>query len=221
MHYVPGPYGPRPVLTRAEEARYAKAYSAGDLEAGKILSLSVAPLVRRLAKGYKVPPGVDRDDLVKDAHVAIMLMLRRGGFRARKSRLSTYVGRQACWSFLKTIKAHERGPSARYGPHEIVDGRQGHEEAVAAEETRERQACRVRSHWGDLPMRSRKVLFARCSGRSFTDIAADLTIFDAPVGKERARQIERDAMDFLQRKCADRCGSCVERCSCYEISDLD
>jgi len=46
------------VLSRAEEARYLRAYRDGDNEAGKILALSVAPLVVSLASRWSPPAGM-------------------------------------------------------------------------------------------------------------------------------------------------------------------
>ena len=102
--YVPGPYGPRPVSSRAEEARYVKAYKAGDVEAGKVLALSVAPLIVNICSRWQVPPGVEIEDMIQDAHLAVMQALERGTFNPRKSRLTTWVYRQVIWTCLRVVE---------------------------------------------------------------------------------------------------------------------
>ena len=105
---MPGPYGPRPVLTRAEEARYVKACKAGDVEAGKVLALSVAPLIVNICSRWQVPPGVEIEDMIQDAHLAVMQALERGTFNPRKSRLTTWIYRQVIWTCLRVVTKAKR-----------------------------------------------------------------------------------------------------------------
>ena len=108
MQYVSGPYGPRPVLSRAEESQYAKACKAGDGEAARVLALSVAPLIVHICSRWQVPPGIEVEDMIQDSHLAVMQALERGTFNPKKSRLTTWVYRQVIWTCLRAVEKAKR-----------------------------------------------------------------------------------------------------------------
>ena len=83
MQSVPGPYGPRPVLSRTEVVDYMAAFAQGDAEAGRVLALSAAPLVKATVRKWRLDPGEDLDDLTQDAHLAVMLRRSFGILRSR------------------------------------------------------------------------------------------------------------------------------------------
>jgi RNA polymerase sigma factor (sigma-70 family) len=192
-------YGPRRVFSLAEEAQYAKAYEAGDVEAGNLLALSVAPLVVSIVRKWKVPPGVEIDDLIQEAHLAVLLALKRGTFNPSKGRrLSTWVYRQVVWSCLRVIDQTQRHPMESLPePDLVTDHRPEFTEEVDRREEQERRLRAVFACCEKLGPRHAAVLMARTRGLTFAQIGQDPKIFRRPVGEERVRQIESQAIDFI------------------------
>jgi RNA polymerase sigma factor (sigma-70 family) len=194
-------YGPRRGFSLAEEAQYAKAYEAGDVEAGNLLALSVAPLVVSVVRKWKVPPGVETDDLIQEAHLAVLLALKRGTFNPNKGRrLTTWVYRQVVWTCLRVIGKAQRCPvESLPEPDLVTDPRPEFTDELDRREEQDRKLPAILARCEKLEPRHRAVLMARARGLAFAEIGQDATIFNRPVGKERARQIEREAIDFIRQ----------------------
>lgn len=200
VQYVKGPYGPRPVLSRAEEVRYVKAYMAGDVEAGKVLALSVAPLVVRICSRWQVPPGVELDDMVQDCHLAVMQALERGTFNPRKSRLTTWVYRQVIWTCLRVVeKARRRHMQNMPNPDFVTDTRPDFTEEIDRREEQERWLRAVFARCEELGPRSPAVLMARARGMKLWQVAQDARIFPTPVSIELVSQVEHEAIEFIRQ----------------------
>ena len=200
-HYVPGPFGARPVLSRAEESRYALAYKAGDVEAGKVLALSVAPMILHICNRWQLPPGIETDDLVQDAHLGVMQALQRGTFNPRKSRLTTWVYRQVIWTCLRAVEKARRACMQNIpNPDVVTDIRHDFTEEIDRRDEQEHWLRAVFARCEELGPRPRAVLMARVRGGTLWQIAHDAEIFSCPVSRERVRQIERKAIAFVRQR---------------------
>ena len=192
-----GPYGPRPVLSRREEARLTSDFRKGDVEAGRILALSVAPMVLSIVKKYRLPGRLAEEDVVQDCHLAVMKSIKSGGFRPSKGRLTTWTHRAVSWCILRSINASERFAERNHQldhPDLVVDPSEPFNRDVDRKEAAKcvcRGLCRLSTV-------HRRVLMARIDGRKFGEIAADKRIFARGITAERVRQIYWDAVGVLR-----------------------
>jgi RNA polymerase sigma factor (sigma-70 family) len=201
LHYVDGLYRRRPVLSRAEEARYARACKAGDVEACQVLALSVAPLVVHICNRWQLPPGVERNELIQDAHLAVSRALNRGSFNPSKGRrLTTWAYQQVKWACLRAVEKARRLHIGQFpNPDLVTDTRPSLTEEVDRLDEQDRWLQAVFARCEKLGRRYPAVLKARGKGLTYWQIGQDRAIFPRPVGEERVRQIERKATEFIRQ----------------------
>ena len=200
MHFTSGPYGPRPVLSRSEEAQYLEKFREGDKEAGDILARSVAPLVLSIASRWRLPCGMSRDDLVQEAHLA-MLRLIRHGFDPKKGRLTTIVKIQVTYTLMRvTFKASLRNSRnvCMSHPEMICDWRRGLLETCEDQEDEDSLMHSISKAFRELPERYQAILSARMHGLKMRVIAQDRSIFPKPASKQRAQQVVKNALNEIR-----------------------
>ena len=188
------------MLSRAEEARYLRAYRDGDNEAGKILALLVAPLVVSLASRWSPPAGMTKDDLVQEAHLAVLTVIRKG-FNPKRGRLTTLVQNHVTWALLKVIarsKQFKRQFNHLECPEAIFDHRRSIADSAEQQQAEDVSLDIVLRYFRCLPARDRQVLAARMHGRKLREIACDERIFSPPVSREHVRQIAKNAIQVIR-----------------------
>ncbi len=196
-----GDYGPRPELSRAKQARLAKACKAGDPHACQVLALSVAPLVVHTCNRWPLPPGVELNELIQDAHLAVIKALKRGSFDPCKGRrVSTWVYRQVIWACIRVLeRAGRRQKGQLPNPDLVADTRPSLTEEVDRLDEQDRWLQDAFARCKKLGPRHLAVLMARARGLDRRQIGQDRAIFSRPVGEERVRQIEREAVEFIRQ----------------------
>ena len=202
VHYVAGPYGPRPVLARAEEKKLTHAYYRGDAEAGKILILSVAPFVLTLTKRYRPLLGLTESDLAQESHLLEIKALAKRKFDPRRGRLITWISQQIHWNLLRRIgnesrRNHVYGISIDEVSESCMISLPDHPTAVCEKDCRKRWRRRIMNHVAHMPITWQQVFWGRVAGSRLTEIARDKNIFPQGVSGERVRQIEAAALRFL------------------------
>ncbi len=122
----------------------------------------VRALVVHIVHRWKAPPGVELDDLIQDAHLAVMQALERGTFNPRKGRLTTWVYRQVIWTCLRVIEKAQREYCERLpDPDLVTDTRPEFTEEIDRRDEQEHWLRAVFARCEELGPRHGAVLMAR------------------------------------------------------------